>query len=183
MVGGENQQIARPHRLEQVGQAPVEILQAAVEVDRIVAVPPEHVGLDEIDEDQAGFQLLEQRLGLLDSLDVRLRRVGLVDVLAREDVGDLPDSVHFVAGFPDQRQVVGTFRLERKIVSVRSSLVVAGLARERPRDHASDRVLAGEELPGNPAPFVKLLERDRVLVSRDLEDGIRRRVDDPLVGA
>ena len=93
VVGGEDQQVARPQRLEQVGQAAVEVLQAAVEVDRVVAVAPEHVGLDEVDEDEAVVELLQQPLRLLDALDVRLRRVRLVDVAAGEDVADLADAV------------------------------------------------------------------------------------------
>jgi len=54
---------------------------------------------------------------------------------------------------------------------------------ERPRDHAADRVLAGENLARDPARLVELLERDRVLVRGDLEDRVGARVDDPLAGA
>ena len=53
VVGGEDQQVAGAQRVEQVGQPAVEVLQAAVEVDRVVAVAPEHVGLDEVHEDEA----------------------------------------------------------------------------------------------------------------------------------
>ena len=63
---------------------------------------------------------------------------------------------------------------------VRRARVVAGLADERPRDHAADRVLAGEDLAGDAARVVELLERDRLLVRRDLEDRVGGRVDDPL---
>ncbi len=63
---------------------------------------------------------------------------------------------------------------------VRRPHVVARLARERPRDHAPDRVLAGEDLARCAASLVELLERDRVLVRRDLEDRVGGRVDDPL---
>ena len=41
-------------------------------------------------------------------------------------------------------------------------------------------VLARQELARDPAGLVELLERDRVLVGGDLEDGVARRVDDPL---
>ena len=106
VVGGDDQQVAGPKRLEQVGQPAVEVLQAAVEVDRVVPVAPEHVRLDEVDEDEPLVERLEQLLGLLDPLDVRLRRVALVDVLAGEDVADLADAVHGDAGLADERQVV-----------------------------------------------------------------------------
>ena len=62
-----------------------------MEVDRIVSVAPEHVRLDQVDEDHTVVELLEQPLRDGDALDVRARRVGLVDVDPREDVADLSD--------------------------------------------------------------------------------------------
>ena len=53
VVGREDQEVALPQRVEDVGQPPIEVLQAAMEVDRVVAVAPEHVGLDEVDEDES----------------------------------------------------------------------------------------------------------------------------------
>jgi hypothetical protein len=58
--------------------------------------------------------------------------------------------------------------------------VVPGLALERPGDHAPDRVLAGQDLAGELAAAIELVERDRLDVSRDLEDRVGRRIDDPL---
>ncbi len=179
MVGGEDEQVAGPQGVEQVRQPAVEVLQAAVKVDRIVAVPPEHVGLDEVDEDQALVELAQQALGLRDALDVGLRGMRFVDVAAGEDVADLADTVHLQAGVAHERQVVRPLRLEREVVSVRRALVVAGLADERPRDHAPDGVLAGEDLACDPGRGVQLLERHRLLVRRNLKDRVRRRVDDP----
>ena len=45
-------------RLEEVGQPPVEVLQAPVKVLRVVPVAPERVGLDEVREDEPLVQLL-----------------------------------------------------------------------------------------------------------------------------
>ena len=117
-----------------------------------------------------------------DALDVRLRRVLVVHVQVGEDVGDLPDAVHLGARLAHLGEVVRPPGLEREVVPVRRALVVAGLADERPRDHAPDRVLAGEDLARLLAALVELLERNRLLVRRDLEDGVSRRVDDPLAG-
>src|SRR4029453_3939984 len=71
---------------------------------------------------------------------------------------------------------------EREVRAVRSAFAVTGLADERPRDHAPDRVLAREDLPRDSARLVELLERHRLLVRRDLEDRVRGGVDDPLAG-
>ena len=63
---------------------------------------------------------------------------------------------------------------------VGGALVVARRAEEGACDDAADRVLAGEDLARHAAPRVQLLERDRLLVRGDLEDGVGGRVDDPL---
>ena len=53
VVRRDDQQVALAQRLEDVRQAAVEVLQAAMEVDGVVAVAPELVGLDEVREDEA----------------------------------------------------------------------------------------------------------------------------------
>ena len=92
----------------------------------------------------------------------------------------LPTPCTFWPASRIEREVVRPPRLEREVVPVRRALVAARLAGEGPRDHAADRVLAGQDLARDPAALVELLERDRLLVRGDLEDGVGRRVDDPL---
>src|SRR6266540_2598762 len=122
-----------------------------MEVERVVSVAPEHVGLDQIREDEAVVELTQQALGLRDPLDVRLRRMGLVDVLTGEDVPDLADAVDGHPGLANERQVIRAPRLEREVVAVRGPLVVPWIADEGTGDHAADSVLAREDLPRNPA--------------------------------
>src|SRR3954452_7135943 len=107
---------------------------------------PETVRLDEVREHEALIELAQQSLRLLNPVDVRLRRMGLVDVAAREDVRDLADAVHLRSLVTHQRQVVRPARLQREVVPVRRAYVVAGLTGERPRDHAPDGVLPGQLL-------------------------------------
>ena len=154
-----------------------------MEVDRVVPVAPEHVRLDEVREHEPVVELLQEPLRLVDAVDVRPRRVGLVDVDAGEDVSDLADRVHLVPRLAHERQVVRRGRLQRPVVTVGRSHVVSGLALERARDDAAHSVVAGQDLAGDLAPFVELLERDRVDVRGDLEDRVRGRVDDPLARA
>ena len=106
VIRREDEKILRAEGVQQVRNAPVEILQAPVEVLRVVPVPPEHVRLDEVDEDEPLLELAQKCLRLLDPVDVRLGRMRVVDVDAREDVVDLPHAVHLGAGFADERQVV-----------------------------------------------------------------------------
>ena len=184
VVGGEDQQVAVAQRVEQVGQPAVEVLQAAVEVDRVVAVAPEHVGLDEVHEDQALVELAQQLLGLLDAVDVRLRRVRLVDVAARRRC---------------RRSCRRRGRSCRRRGRASGSSAASARARSR-GGSASARSCPGSPTNGRAitrptaclpvrisraiaAALVELLERDRLLVRRDLEDRVGRRVDDPLARA
>ncbi len=185
VVGGDDQQVAGLQRVEQVGQPVVEVLQAAVEVDRVVAVAPELVGLDEVDEDEAAVVgLAEQPLGDGHALRVRLRRVRLVDVLAGEDVADLPDAVDRVAGVADERQVVRAARARAR------SRGGSACARSGPASPVNGRAITRPTACGpvrisraTRQRLVQLLERDRLLVRRDLEDRVGGRVDDPLARA
>ena len=129
MVGGEDEQIAWAECVEEVRQPAVEVLQAAMEVVRVVAMPPERIGLDEIREDETVVDRSQQLFGLLDPFDVRTRRELLVDVLVGEDVADLADAVDLVARIADDRQVVRPPRREREVVAVRRPFVRAGRRR------------------------------------------------------
>ena len=124
---------------------------------------------------EAVVDLSQQPLGLLDPLDVRLRRIRLVDVAAGEDVRDLADAVHDASRLADERQVVRPFRLEREVVAVRGALVVR---RARPMNgRAITRPTACLPVRISRAvrqAVVELLERHRLLVRGDLKDASRR---------
>ena len=145
-------------------------------------MPPEHVRLDEVHEDEPLVDVLEQLDRPVDAVDVRLRREGVVDVAAGEDVGDLPDAVDRVPGLANRRQVVRTARLEREVVAVRCPFVVAGLTDEGAGDDTSDRMAPCQDPTRGAAALVQLLEGNRLFVRCDLEHGVRGRVDDPLPG-
>src|SRR4029079_4896883 len=98
-------------------------------------------------------------------------------------VADLADPVDLLSELAHEREVVRTPRLEREVVPARGADVVAGRAEEGPRDHAGHGVLAREALARDAAGVVQRVERDRLLVSGDLEDRVGARVHDPLAGA
>src|ERR671937_3093766 len=102
-----------------------------MEVHWVVAVPPEHVRLDEVGEDQPVVNVTQELLGLRDAFDVRFGRMRLIDVKAGEDLTDLADPVNLPAGVAHEGQVIRTLRLEREIAPVRGPLVRARLADER----------------------------------------------------
>ena len=59
---------------------------------------------------------------------------------------------------------------------------VGPFALKRAGDDAADAIFAGQDLPRDAAVVIQLLRRHDGLVRRDLEDGIRRRVDDQIAG-
>ena len=61
-------------------------------------------------------------------------------------------------------------------MAVRRARVASGSPTKGRADHAPDGVLAGEDLPGEAAGLVQVIERDRLLVRGDLEDGVGGRV-------
>ena len=89
-------------------------------------------------------------------------------------------------GIPARREVVEqrlVRRRERVVAPIGRSHVRARVAHERARDHARDVVRGHEHGARRLACRVELSQRYHLLVRRDLEDGVRRGVDDQLPGA
>src|SRR6185503_9466187 len=74
-------------------------------------------------------------------------------------------------------------RFDREITPVSGALVLAGRAYERPRDDARGVVGRHQDVTRDFAGAVQLLKAHGLLVSRYLENRIRRRVHDPRAGA
>ena len=60
VIRGDDEQVALPQGVEDVREPTVEVLEAAVEVHRVVAMAPEHVRLDEVHEHDPPVDVLEQ---------------------------------------------------------------------------------------------------------------------------
>lgn len=60
----------------------------------------------------------------------------------------------------------------------RAGEAVLLVADERTGDDAADAMLSDEDLTGDAAVFIQLLQRDDVLVRRDLEHGVCGRIND-----
>ena len=152
----------------------------------VVAVAPEHVGLDQVREDEAPRRGPSQQLGRdRDPLRVRRRSASRCRCPAGEDVADLADAVHREAArSADPGQVVRPRRVRAR------SRAGAACARYAPGSPSNGRAMTRPTacspvrmLAGRAAGLVQLLERHRLLVGGDLEDAVGRRVDDPRAGA
>ena len=97
--------------------------------------------------------------------------------------GILPTPCTFVPRLANERQIVGLPGPKRPVVAVRRARVAAGLADERPGDDTADGVLAGEDLPGDPAGLVEFVERDRLSCAAIWKTESAGRVHDPLAGS
>ena len=89
---------------------------------------------------------------------------------------DLADGDHVLFRVHNRVQNRFLRRLDRKIVPSRRSRV-RPFTGKGSGDDPSHAVFAHKELPRNAAVFIELLGRDNILVRSNLEDGVRRRVD------
>jgi hypothetical protein len=179
VVRRQHQQVAL--RIEPLEPAPhrrVDALQRAVEPLDVLAVPEELVGLDEVHEHEAVVELADQGVGRGDGVGVARSRVLRVDPHPGEDLADLADRVHGLAGVLQLLEVGARGRVDREVAAVLRALEGPRLADEGPGDHPADGVLAAHDRPRGGARGVELLERHEVLVRGDLQDGVRGRVDD-----
>ena len=69
-------------------------------------------------------------------------------------------------------------RNQRKIMPSRRPHEISRRTGKRSCDHTSHPVLSLQDFSCNPAVFIKLLRRDKILMSRNLEHTVRRRIDD-----
>ena len=105
-----------------------------------------------------------------------------VDAATGEEILDLANR--------DDRQRCGLQAIEQRLARRRQRVVVAvrrareapRRADERARDHAADAQPFANELVGDLAVAIELANRHDVLVRRDLEDAVGRRVDDRRAG-
>ena len=152
----------------------VQRLRVAIDVS---AVAVEHVKVHEIHEAKARKVLVRVGHRFFQPVGVS-RRVGkLRHAAAGENIMDLADGDHILLCFHDRVQNRFLRRLDRKIVPSRRSRV-RPFTGKGSGDDPSHAVFAHKELPRNAAVFIELLGRDNVLVRGDLENGVRRRIDD-----
>ncbi len=97
---------------------------------------------------------------------------------AGEKILDLADTHDDVTGGGEAVEQRSAYRLEREVASIGGASEVARRADERPRDDAPDAQPACHELERDVANAVLLVDRDDLLVSRNLEDAVGRRVHD-----
>src|SRR4051812_2652563 len=146
------------------------------------AVSIEHVGIDQVDEEETVARLGEQLLRLGEAVRVPFGVQGTRDSAPIVDVGDLAyaDDPHPRLREQIEHQPRG--RLLREIAAVVRTLEGSPTTDERTRDDAGNTVSLAD-FPRRLAIPVQRGERDLLLVRGDLEDGVRARVDDGKAGA
>ena len=139
----------------------------------------EHIEINEIHKAQALEIALEVVHGLGEAVSVALRVDIVRQAAACEDIVDLADGKDILTGGLDGVKHGLRGRLEREVVAVgRAGEAVLLVADERTGDDAADAMLSDEDLTGDAAVFIQLLQRDDVLVRRDLEHGVCGRIND-----
>ena len=96
MVGGDHQHVVRPQRGGDGWESAVDLLHRPRVAGGVAAVAVQHVGVDQVHEEQRGPEVAEQLLGLAQAVRVAfgVHRAG--DSAAVIDVRDLahPDDLH-----------------------------------------------------------------------------------------
>ena len=183
VVGGEHEQVALGiEPLEPGRDRGVDRAQRAVEALDVLAVAVDLVGLDEVREDEAAVELVDQGRGRVDRLRVGGALVLVVDADAGEHLPDLADGVGRDAVGLQLLQVGAPGRRQREVLAALRALERPGLAPERARDHAADGVLALHDLARDGAGGVELGGRALVDVRGDLQHRVGGRVDDQVAG-
>ena len=90
----------------------------------------------------------------------------------------LPTAVTSTPRSVKQIEIGRTRRSEREVLAVRGARERSRWARERAGDDARHRMRTVQDLPRDRAVAVELLQRHHLDVAGDLEDAVRRRVDD-----
>ena len=148
----------------------------------IPPVAPEGVEIHQVHEAESVEFFLCDLNGLLHPVDAALRLPGAGDAVAVEDILDLPDAPHVQARVLQCVQRRGVRRFQSIVVAVRCADELARLFPDvgAGDDPAHLPLLAHGQLPGDLTVPVQVFQSGGLLISADLEHGIRRGVYDQL---
>ena len=178
MVGGHEQAIAGPEKLEYGGQCRVHRGEPGREALHVVAVAPGHVEVHQVREDESFAAAPQQVDYHRQVLVVRGHLDLFADTSAGEDLIDLADSGDLHPTLGQQIEIGRARGGEREILAIGGARERPRRAGERARYDARDRMGAAQDLAGDRTIAVELLQRHHLDVAGDLEHAVRRRVDD-----
>ena len=182
VIRRNHNQVLRAHLFHKLRQPAVKLRQGrGVAVD-VPAVAVKHIEIHQIDKAQAGEVLVGVAHGLVHAVGVALGVDVLRGALARKDVIDLTDRDGVQPRVLEGVQHGFLGRFQGEIVAVCRAGIVPVASDEGTGDDPAHAVLPSQDPPGDPAVLVELFHGNHVLVSRDLEDGIRGGIDDQIPG-
>ena len=134
---------------------------------------PHHVEVDQVGEQEPGFQFAQVTYTGGESGGVVGRVIVHAHAALGEDLTDLADADHGQPFRAQEIEVRGSQRRQREVAPPRRAPERARVARERSCDDATDGVRAAQDLARGLTPVIQLRHRHDVLVTSDLEHGIR----------
>ena len=181
MVARDEQEVIRAHFRAEVAEPCVKRGgRGGVAVD-VAAVSVDHIEVHEVDKGKAVKIAVEQRHGLLHAVRIARRFDGIGHALPRENIIDLADRDHIKPRVLQEVERGLVRRHERKVVAARGALERV-FALKRARNDAPDAVLALADFARQLAVAVQLLDRHNALVRGDLQNAVRRGVNNQLAG-
>ena len=183
VVGSDHHQILLPQGGKESAQPGVKFIQGLGVAHSIPAVAVEHVKVHQIHKAQAMEVPGGIILGVVQAVQIAL----IVDVLRVAPAGeDIMDLAHRQGVQPRPGNGIQHGfgrRLQGEVMAVGGTAEgFGGGAHIGPGNDPSHAVLPGENRPGLAAGVIQLLQRDQLLLSRHLEDGVGGGIDDPLSG-
>ena len=178
----DHEHIVLTHLRKELIQPPVKRVQCIRITLYIIPVAVQHVKIHQVHKTQSVKILLQKRERHIHVLLIPLigkcpcqspSRKNFVDLSHSDDV--FSRRLHHV-----KDRVPGRFQGE--VMAVHGPGKIRSFPDIGPRDHTPHCVVPGEHRSGSAAALIQFLERDHLLMRRDLEHTVRRSVDDPLSG-
>ena len=183
MVGRQDHQVLLAHLFQETGQPGIKFRQSAGISRRVSPMAEQHVKVHQIDKAQSVEVFLGILHGLFHAVAVGRCVYVLCDAFPCENVKNLADCDGVISCLPQRIQNRFCRWFQRKVMAVGGSLVCAGAADKRTRNHTSHTMLAPQQFPGNPAIPIEFLRGNDILMGCNLKHRICRGVHDQFSGA
>ena len=142
-------------------------------------MPVNHIGIHQIGEQQSFKIILEELNGLFNAVVVIGGMVGTGHAAMLEDILDFSDSHNLHALRLCEVENGRACRLQREIPSVfGAGEAILCIADEGTRNDTPNAILPRQDFSCLFAHFIQLLDRNDILMRRNLEHAVRRGIDD-----
>jgi len=183
VVGGDHQEVVASEGCEKLSELRVEFLERAGESFDVLAMAVEHVEVDEVAEDEAGWAFANRGSEFGHAIRVGTGGDVVGDAAAIVNIVNFADAKNGNVLFGEHIEQHGHGRVDGVIMAAWRAHEVAGRSGERAGDDAADAVRPLQKFAGDFTHFVKVGDGDYFFVGGNLEDAVAGSVNDGFAGA